>query len=112
MKRTDLNIKNNANWDFIWNYFPVGMFVYIFFFQILEDGIKIYKGTNPDIDSYSVFWDNMKLSDTTLDAHLKAHKITDVYICGLAYDVCVGEYQYQLNDNEIDPITFKILYRL
>lgn len=31
MKRTDLNIKNNANWDFIWNYFPVGMFVYIFF---------------------------------------------------------------------------------
>ncbi|XP_045472209.1 nicotinamidase [Harmonia axyridis] len=58
--------------------------------KVAENAIKIYKGTNPDIDSYSVFWDNMKLSDTKLDAHLRANKITDVYICGLAYDVCVG----------------------
>ncbi|KAK9869708.1 hypothetical protein WA026_003447 [Henosepilachna vigintioctopunctata] len=58
--------------------------------KIIEDSIKVYKGTNPDIDSYSVFWDNMKLTDTKLDAQLKLKNITDVYICGLAYDVCVG----------------------
>ncbi|KAL3282963.1 hypothetical protein HHI36_006121 [Cryptolaemus montrouzieri] len=58
--------------------------------KVAEDGIKIYKGTNPEVDSYSVFWDNMKLTDTKLDAQLKSRNITDVYLCGLAYDVCVG----------------------
>lgn len=44
------------------------------------------------MDSYSVFWDNKKLSDTSLCAQLKQKGITDIYVCGLAYDVCVGEY--------------------
>lgn len=51
---------------------------------------KIYKGTNPDLDSYSAFWDNSKKASTTLDADLRAIGVTDVYVCGLAYDVCVG----------------------
>ena len=50
----------------------------------------VQKGTNPDIDSYSAFWDNGKLSETTLHAELQARGITDVYVCGLAYDFCVG----------------------
>lgn len=58
--------------------------------KIIESGIKVYKGTNPDVDSYSVFWDNKKLSDTTLNAQLKMKGTTDIYVCGLAYDVCVG----------------------
>lgn len=80
--------------------------------KIVENSVKVYKGTNPEIDSYSVFWDNAKvswiaifyvdfifilftfikfqLSETTLSAQLKMKGITDIYVCGLAYDVCVG----------------------
>lgn len=53
--------------------------------------MKIYKGTNPDVDSYSVFWDNKKLTQTTLVAQLEERGVTDIYTCGLAYDVCVGK---------------------
>jgi nicotinamidase-related amidase len=58
--------------------------------QVAENALKIYKGTNPEVDSYSVFWDNKKLERTTLDDQLKARNTTDIYVCGLAYDVCVG----------------------
>lgn len=60
--------------------------------QIVENGIKVYKGTNPEVDSYSVFWDNKKLSDTSLIAQLKARGVTDVFVCGIAYDICVGKH--------------------
>lgn len=49
----------------------------------------IYKGTDSDIDSYSVFFDNEHKQKTELDQYLKEHKITDVYIVGLATDYCV-----------------------
>lgn len=52
------------------------------------------KGCNPDIDSYSAFFDNAKLSETTLDKDLKKHQITDIYVCGLAADVCVAATAY------------------
>src|SRR5271170_52013 len=52
----------------------------------VDNAIHVYKGTNPEVDSYSAFWDNMKLSKTTLDAQLKEHCITDVYVVGLATD--------------------------
>lgn len=58
--------------------------------KIVENSVKIYKGTNPDVDSYSVFWDNKKLTQTTLVAQLEERGVTDIYVCGLAYDVCVG----------------------
>ncbi|XP_019865695.2 nicotinamidase [Aethina tumida] len=58
--------------------------------KVLDSAIKVYKGTNPDVDSYSVFWDNKKMTDTTLCAQLRMKNATDIYICGLAYDVCVG----------------------
>lgn len=58
--------------------------------KVVENSVKVYKGTNPEVDSYSVFWDNKKLSETTLNAQLKLKGITDIYVCGLAYDVCVG----------------------
>ncbi|XP_064487990.1 nicotinamidase-like [Ornithodoros turicata] len=51
---------------------------------------KIFKGVNSELDSYSAFWDNSKLASTTLDADLRAAGVTDVYVCGLATDVCVG----------------------
>ncbi|XP_011871806.1 PREDICTED: uncharacterized protein LOC105564199 [Vollenhovia emeryi] len=58
--------------------------------KIVDNSIKIYKGTNPEVDSYSVFWDNKKLTETTLSSQLQEKGATDIFICGLAYDVCVG----------------------
>lgn len=60
--------------------------------QVVEGSPFIYKGTNPDVDSYSAFWDNSKLAATTLFSELSAKEVTDVFICGLAYDVCVGTF--------------------
>lgn len=57
----------------------------------MDNAIKVYKGTNPEVDSYSVFWDNKKMSDTSLCGQLKQKGVTDIYVCGLAYDVCVGK---------------------
>lgn len=58
--------------------------------KIIENAVIVHKGTNSDIDSYSAFWDNQKLSATKLDEELRNRGVTDVYICGLAYDYCVG----------------------
>ncbi|KAJ4428105.1 hypothetical protein ANN_24119 [Periplaneta americana] len=58
--------------------------------KIMENSTMVYKGTNPEVDSYSVFWDNKKLTETTLVSQLQKRNATDIYICGLAYDVCVG----------------------
>ncbi|OWR48845.1 putative pyrazinamidase/nicotinamidase [Danaus plexippus plexippus] len=58
--------------------------------KVVEGAVMVYKGTNPEVDSYSVFWDNKKLTKTSLSTQLRERNITDIYICGLAYDVCVG----------------------
>ncbi|KAJ2954954.1 hypothetical protein O0L34_g3285 [Tuta absoluta] len=58
--------------------------------KIVEGAVKVYKGTNPEVDSYSVFWDNKSLTDTSLSSQLRMRGATDIFICGLAYDVCVG----------------------
>lgn len=52
--------------------------------------IIVKKGTNPDVDSYSAFWDNAKLSKTALSPLLQAIGVRETYICGIAYDVCVS----------------------
>ena len=63
-----------------------------------ERSINVYKGTNPLIDSYSAFWDNGKLSETSLNSDLLAWGITDVYTCGIAYDFCVGSTTLHANE--------------
>ncbi|CAC5389331.1 unnamed protein product [Mytilus coruscus] len=55
-----------------------------------DGGIIVNKGTHPNVDSYSAFWDNNRQSQTDLVKILSKHKVTDVYVCGVAYDVCVG----------------------
>lgn len=55
-----------------------------------KNSINIYKGINPEIDSYSAFWDNGKLSQTSLADELISRNITDVFTCGIAYDFCVA----------------------
>ena len=51
------------------------------------------KGCRPDIDSYSAFFDNCQLNETSLNNDLQEHGVTEIYVCGLAADVCVGIYQ-------------------
>ncbi|RNA32700.1 Pyrazinamidase nicotinamidase [Brachionus plicatilis] len=52
--------------------------------------IKTYKGVKSDIDSYSAFFDNCKLNETNLNSDLKKLGINELYVCGLAGDVCVA----------------------
>lgn len=47
------------------------------------------KGTNPDVDSYSGFFDNGQRGDTGLNDYLKAQGVTEVFVVGLALDYCV-----------------------
>lgn len=47
------------------------------------------KGTDPEIDSYSGFYDNGHKKSTGLSAYLKGQGVDEVYICGLAADYCV-----------------------
>lgn len=47
------------------------------------------KGTSPDIDSYSGFYDNGHRKSTGLSDYLKGRQVTDVYVAGLAADYCV-----------------------
>ena len=56
----------------------------------LGKNYKVFKkGTNPEIDSYSGFYDNDHKSSTGLAEYLKKKDITKVYVTGLATDYCV-----------------------
>lgn len=47
------------------------------------------KGMNPEIDSYSGFYDNGHKKSTGLAGYLRERGVKDVYVCGLAGDYCV-----------------------
>ncbi|CAF2216662.1 unnamed protein product [Rotaria magnacalcarata] len=51
--------------------------------------IHLLKGYDSDIDSYSAFWDNQKIRETSLNSTLKESNVTHVFIVGIATDVCV-----------------------
>ncbi|PID61408.1 MAG: nicotinamidase/pyrazinamidase [Ignavibacteriae bacterium] len=56
----------------------------------LHRGFKIItKGKNPEVDSYSGFYDNDHKTSTGLTAYLNKKNISEVYIAGLATDYCV-----------------------
>jgi nicotinamidase/pyrazinamidase len=48
-----------------------------------------YKGENPQVDSYSAFFDNGRRQATELNAWLQQNHISDLIIMGLATDYCV-----------------------
>ena len=50
----------------------------------------IRKGYNPDIDSYSAFFENDHSTPTGLDGYLRTRGITDLTMVGLATDFCVN----------------------
>jgi len=47
------------------------------------------KGTHSDVDSYSGFMDNNKVSKTDLDSFLKSQGVDSIFVVGLAADYCV-----------------------
>lgn len=49
----------------------------------------IRKGTNPKVDSYSAFKDNLKEEETGLRGYLNNLKVNRIFLCGLALDYCV-----------------------
>lgn len=49
----------------------------------------IRKGTRPEIDSYSAFYDNGRRNSTGLAGYLLEKSVSKVVVCGLAADYCV-----------------------
>jgi nicotinamidase/pyrazinamidase len=49
----------------------------------------IRKGMDPDIDSYSGFYDNGHKVNTGLAGYLREKGVKELYFCGLAADICV-----------------------
>ena len=47
------------------------------------------KGTDKKIDSYSAFYDNGHLKSTGIAGYLKEKGATQLFLCGLAADICV-----------------------
>jgi nicotinamidase/pyrazinamidase len=47
------------------------------------------KGVDPQIDSYSAFFDNARMRATGLAAFLREAGVDEVWLCGLATDYCV-----------------------
>jgi nicotinamidase/pyrazinamidase len=48
------------------------------------------KGFRKQIDSYSAFFENDRTTATGLAGYLRERGLTRVFLCGLAYDYCVG----------------------
>lgn len=62
------------------------------FHPLLETGrieAIFRKGMDPEIDSYSGFYDNGHKRTTGLAGYLKEKGAEDLYFCGLAADICV-----------------------
>jgi len=52
--------------------------------------IILRKGFRPQIDSYSAFFENDRVTSTGLGDYLRDQNIARVFLVGLAYDYCVG----------------------
>ncbi len=48
------------------------------------------KGFHPHVDSYSAFFENDRTTATGLGGYLRERNLTRIFLCGLAYDYCVG----------------------
>jgi nicotinamidase/pyrazinamidase len=51
--------------------------------------VIIRKGRNPEVDSYSAFYENDRRTATGLEGYLKGLGIRRLFLCGLATDFCV-----------------------
>lgn len=53
-------------------------------------GLVLRKGFRRDVDSYSAFLENDHRTSTGLAGYLRDRGLTRLYLCGLAWDYCVG----------------------
>jgi nicotinamidase/pyrazinamidase len=51
--------------------------------------LVLRKGTSPQLDSYSAFFENDRRTPTGLAGYLRERGVSEVYLSGLAADVCV-----------------------
>jgi nicotinamidase/pyrazinamidase len=56
----------------------------------LKANTIIRKGFRKEIDSYSAFWENDRVTPTGLEGTLKTMGVNRVFVCGLALDFCVA----------------------
>ena len=53
-------------------------------------GLIVRKGFRKDVDSYSAFLENDHVTSTGLAGYLRDRGLSRLYLCGLAWDYCVG----------------------
>ena len=53
-------------------------------------GLILRKGVRPEMDSYSAFLENDHRTPTGLAGYLRERGCSRLYLCGLAWDYCVG----------------------
>ena len=58
--------------------------------QLPQAGLILRKGFRKDVDSYSAFLENDHTTSTGLAGYLRDRGIRTLYLCGLAWDYCVG----------------------
>ncbi len=56
----------------------------------LKANTIIRKGFRREIDSYSAFWENDRVTPTGLEGSLKSLGVNRFFVCGLALDFCVA----------------------
>lgn len=71
----------------------------------------IRKGMNPNVDSYSAFYENDKSTATGLAGYLKDRQIERVFVVGLAYDFCVAYSAIDAIKDGFDAVVLKDLCR-
>lgn len=71
----------------------------------------VRKGMNPQVDSYSAFYENDKVTATGLAGFLKDRKIERVFVVGLAYDFCVAYSALDAVKDGFEAVVLKDLCR-
>lgn len=69
------------------------------------------KGMNPQVDSYSAFFENDQETATGLSGFLRDRRIERVFCVGLAYDFCVGYSALDARKEGFEAVVVKDLAR-
>ena len=64
------------------------------------------KGMDPEVDSYSWFYDNCHTISSGLSGYLKEKGITTLNFCGLASDICV---YYTIKDSQLEGFSASLI---
>jgi nicotinamidase/pyrazinamidase len=73
--------------------------------------VIIRKGMNPELDSYSAFYENDKTTPTGLAGYLRDKGVKRCVFVGLAYDFCVGYSALDARREGFDAVILKGMTR-